>query len=127
MTRARHNEVIGACLLPLRKALLLAALCAAGSWSATFSQALEATNAPTVYSVRLWQIEDGLPQNSVWAMAQTLDDYLWVGTREGLARFDGVRFTLPDEKAAPELRHGWIMALCAARDGSLWVGVDGAG
>jgi len=50
-----------------------------------------------------------------------------VGTREGLARFDGVRFTLPDEKAAPELRHGWITALCLGRDGSLWVGMDGLG
>jgi ligand-binding sensor domain-containing protein/two-component sensor histidine kinase len=89
--------------------------------------ALGVTNGPTSYSVRVWQTEDGLPQNSVYALIQTPDDYLWVGTREGLARFDGVRFTLPDEKAAPELRHGWITALCVGRDGSLWIGVDGSG
>src|SRR6516162_41024 len=73
------------------------------------------------YSVRVWQTDDGLPQNQVYAIAQTADGYLWVGTREGLARFDGVHFTLVDEKSAPELRQGLITALCVARDGSLWV------
>ena len=37
----------------------------------------------------MWQIDDGLPQNSVWAITQTHDGYLWVGTQQGLARFDG--------------------------------------
>ena len=79
------------------------------------------------YRVRMWQADDGLPQNSVWAIAQTQDGYLWVGTREGLARFDGVRFTLVEETQAPELRHGWITGLVAAQDGSLWIGCDGGG
>jgi ligand-binding sensor domain-containing protein/signal transduction histidine kinase len=79
------------------------------------------------YNVRIWQTDDGLPQNSVWAIAQTSDGYLWVGTKEGLARFDGLRFTTLEEKAAPELKHGWITALCACRDGSLWIAVDGYG
>ena len=72
-----------------------------------------ATNGITPYSVRVWQTDDGLPQNSVYAIAQSQDEYLWVGTREGLARFDGVRFMILDEKAAPELKRGWITALCA--------------
>src|ERR1043166_2665411 len=41
---------------------------------------------------RTWQREQGLPQNSVCALAQTPDGYLWVGTDDGVARFDGVRF-----------------------------------
>ena len=41
-----------------------------------------------------WQERDGLPQNTVLAVATTRDGYLWVGTYEGAARFDGVRFTL---------------------------------
>jgi ligand-binding sensor domain-containing protein/two-component sensor histidine kinase len=86
-----------------------------------------ATNGAISYSVRGWQTDDGLPQNSVFAIAQTTDGYLWVGTREGLARFDGLRFMVADDKAAPHLRHGWITALCAARDGSLWIACDGAG
>jgi len=86
-----------------------------------------ATNPPSPYNVRIWQTDEGLPQNSVHAIAQTRDGYLWVGTREGLARFDGVRFMLVDETAAPELKLGWITALLAARDGSLWIACDGFG
>lgn len=78
----------------------------------------------TSHSVRIWQTDDGLPQNSVFAIAQTLDGYLWVGTPEGLARFDGVRFTNLDDKRAPELRHASIKALLAGRDGSLWIATD---
>lgn len=83
--------------------------------------ALPVTNA---YSVRVWQTDDGLPQNSVHAIAQSADGYLWIGTHEGLARFDGVRFTPVDEEV---LKHGWITALCAASDGSLWIACDGYG
>jgi ligand-binding sensor domain-containing protein len=60
------------------------------------------TNAPTVAStaayassdwiVRTWDTSDGLPQNTINAMVQTRDGFLWVGTSGGLARFDGVRF-----------------------------------
>ncbi|HWX21916.1 MAG TPA: two-component regulator propeller domain-containing protein [Candidatus Binatia bacterium] len=85
------------------------------------------TNGILPYSVRVWQTDDGLPQNSVHAIAQTADGYLWVGTREGLARFDGVRFRLVEDKAAPELKHGWITALCATREGSLWIACEGVG
>jgi len=53
------------------------------------------------YNVRIWQTDDGLPQNSVHAIAQTTDGYLWVGTHEGLARFDGIRFKVIDDPAAP--------------------------
>ena len=56
-----------------------------------------------------------------------LKAYLWVGTHEVLARFDGVRFTIVDETVAPELRRGWITALCVASDGSLWAACDGIG
>lgn len=79
------------------------------------------------YNVRCWQTDEGLPQNSVYAITQTSDGYLWVGTREGLVRFDGVRFVPVDDPAAPELRRGWITALFATQDGSLWIGTDANG
>jgi ligand-binding sensor domain-containing protein/two-component sensor histidine kinase len=79
------------------------------------------------FTVRVWQSDDGLPHNSVFAIAQTPDGYLWVGTREGLARFDGVRFTPVSEPGVGELRQGWITALLAARDGSLWIACDSKG
>jgi len=75
----------------------------------------------------VWQMRDGLPQNSVEAIAQTLDGYLWFGTEEGLARFDGVRFTVFGREAASGLPQNSIKALLAARDGSLWVGTNGGG
>ncbi len=79
------------------------------------------------FSIKVWQSDEGLPQNSVHAIAQTRDGYLWVGTREGLARFDGVRFTPVEEPRVGELRQGWITALLAARDGSLWIACDTRG
>src|SRR3954470_17512083 len=65
---------------------------------------LAATNGASRFSVRIWQMDDGLPQNSVWSITQTTDGYLWVGTHEGLARFDGTRFRVLDEPEAPELK-----------------------
>ncbi|MEY2428160.1 MAG: hypothetical protein QOJ40_1045 [Verrucomicrobiota bacterium] len=89
--------------------------------------ALASTNAIIPYSVRIWQTDDGLPQNSVHAIAQTHDGYLWTGTHDGLARFDGARFTTLDDPAAPELKHAWITALLCSADGSLWIASDGNG
>ena len=86
-----------------------------------------ATDEAGRYRVRNWQTDEGLPQNPVWAIAQTTDGYLWVGTQQGLVRFDGMRFVAIDEKAPAELKHGWISVLCAGRDGTLWIGSDNAG
>jgi ligand-binding sensor domain-containing protein/signal transduction histidine kinase len=109
-------------------ALRLAALAAlTGWWSWGAVAGTGATNEVAQYGMRTWQIEEGLPQNSVCAIAQTRDGYLWVGTREGLTRFDGVRFAPLEEPGAAELQRGWITALCAGRDGSLWIGCDGYG
>ena len=54
-------------------------------------RALAASNGAAGYDLRVWQTDEGLPQNSVTAIAQSADGFLWVGTRAGLARFDGVR------------------------------------
>ena len=44
------------------------------------------------YLIDVWRGESGLPSSSVTSIAQTPDGYLWIGTYNGLARFDGVRF-----------------------------------
>jgi signal transduction histidine kinase/streptogramin lyase len=54
-------------------------------------------------------------------MAQTADGYLWLGTDEGLARFDGFEFTVFSKPSA-DLPGNSITALAASPDGSLWVG-----
>ncbi len=67
-------------------------------------------------------MENGLPQNSVHALAQTRDGFLWIGTEAGLVRFDGVSFLVLDEHSQPKLPSGDIRCLLAASDGALWVG-----
>jgi ligand-binding sensor domain-containing protein/signal transduction histidine kinase len=79
------------------------------------------------YTSHTWQTGDGLPHNLVQAIAQTRDGYLWVGTAEGLARFDGMNFTTFDAKNTQEIRNSSITALCADRQGTLWIGTDGGG
>jgi ligand-binding sensor domain-containing protein/signal transduction histidine kinase len=83
------------------------------------------TRADSQFSSRLWQVEDGLPHNIVQALTQTAEGYLWVGTREGLARFDGVNFTLL-EFPGP-IPHPSVTALCEDLDGGLWIGTENAG
>ncbi len=69
----------------------------------------------------VWTQEHGLPQDTIRAMAQTLDGYLWLGTDEGLARFDGYDFVVFN-KANGDLPANSITALASAPDGSLWIG-----
>lgn len=79
----------------------------------------------TDFNIRLWQAEDGLPNNIVQAIAQTADGYLWVGTREGLALFDGEQFHVVD--LSQESSQPSINCLLACADGSLWIGTQGQG
>ncbi len=76
------------------------------------------------YFTRTWQVEQGLPQNKVTAIVQARDGYLWLGTYNGLARFDGVRFTVFDDNNTPELRSSRITSLFEAADGALWIGTE---
>jgi signal transduction histidine kinase/ligand-binding sensor domain-containing protein len=84
---------------------------------------LSAPAAPN-YFTRTWQVEQGLPQNKVTAVVQTHDGYLWVGTYNGLARFDGVRFTVFNDNNTPELHSRRITSLFEAADHTLWIGTE---
>ncbi len=81
----------------------------------------------TQYARETWQVQQGLPQNSVTALVQTRDGYLWLGTQEGLVRFDGIRFVVFDKRAAGAIESNHILALHEARDGTLWIGTFGGG
>jgi signal transduction histidine kinase/ligand-binding sensor domain-containing protein/CheY-like chemotaxis protein len=72
------------------------------------------------YSANRWSTSDGLPQTSVFAVAQTADGYIWLATEEGVVRFDGVRFTVFDTTNSA-LTDSSIIALLASRDGALWI------
>ena len=71
-----------------------------------------------------WETENGLPQSSATSIAQTPDGFLWVGTFEGLARFDGVRFQTYNKSSAPELPHNSILRLHCDRQGRLWISTE---
>jgi diguanylate cyclase (GGDEF)-like protein len=103
--------------------LLLASL----GLPARHALALDPAKLLSQYTHQAWKAEEGLPQSYVKAIAQTKDGYLWLGTEGGLARFDGVRFAVFDERNAPALRGSDILALCATSDGSLWIGLRGGG
>ena len=91
------------------------------------ARALDPEKAVTQYMHEVWQTEQGLPQNTVTAIVQTPDGYLWLGTREGLVRFDGVRFTVFDTRTTPELGHSFVLCLLVDRAGRLWIGTSGGG
>jgi len=74
------------------------------------------------YGRQGWTHENGLPQNTVQAIAQTRDGFLWVGTEAGAARFDGVEFQAYDRRSTPALPGNDIRCLLEAQDGSLWIG-----
>jgi signal transduction histidine kinase/ligand-binding sensor domain-containing protein len=73
------------------------------------------------YGVENWQVEQGLPHISVTSVAQTPDGYLWLGTFNGLVRFDGVRFTIFDEGNTPALGSSGVVQLGVDEQGALWI------
>ncbi len=99
-------------------------------WLLTLNGSAPALNQPQTtsqYRWDVWQKEDGLPQNSVTSIWQTRDGYLWLGTLEGLVRFDGQRFAVFDKQNTAEMRDNNVAALYETRDGALWVGTNGGG
>ena len=89
--------------------------------------ALDPSRALTQARLLVWTSESGLPQNTIDAIVQTRDGYLWMGTEEGLVRFDGVRFVVSDRQNAPALRSSFVSSLFEAPDGTLWIGTYGGG
>src|SRR5436305_1653565 len=88
----------------------------------TLAKAIDPSMRMTQYVHRAWHTEEGLPQISAMCLAQTPDGYLWIGTSNGLARFDGVRFTVFTQANTPQLWDNAITALLVDRGGTLWIG-----
>jgi ligand-binding sensor domain-containing protein len=87
--------------------------------------ALDPNKAITQYVHNSWQ--EGLPQYNITAITQTRDGYIWLGTYEGLVRFDGVSFSVYDQRNTKELLGRGITALLGDRDGALWIGTSNGG
>jgi ligand-binding sensor domain-containing protein/signal transduction histidine kinase len=89
--------------------------------------ALDPAKAITQYVHTVWRSDDGLPHTSVMKILETKDGYLWVGTQNGLGRFDGVRFTVFDHGNTPSLHDNWISDLVEDRNGALWIATSHGG
>ena len=79
------------------------------------------------YIHQIYQTEDGLPQNTVQCILQTHDKYIWLGTQEGLVRFDGLNFKTYNKQNTPELKQNNIVSLYEDNENTLWVGTYGNG
>lgn len=79
------------------------------------------------YVHEVWMVKNGLPQNSVQAICQTPDGYLWIGTEAGLARFDGIDFKIYNNQNTKQITNNDIMALEKDDRGNLWIGTHGGG
>jgi ligand-binding sensor domain-containing protein len=98
-----------------------------GLWSGAFSSQAASNSVPQ-YASRVWQMEDGLPHTIVQAITQTRNGFLWVGSREGMARFDGVSFlSFTAREFGTGLVQPSVTHLCETRDGSLWIGTENLG
>ena len=104
-----------------RLALLLAVFC----WAGEAAERIP-TRFDDPFLVDAWETEDGLPGNSVRSLAQTPDGYLWVGTFDGLARFDGLNFTVFDRSTTPALPGSAVIEMFVDSEGRLWANTPGA-
>ena len=78
----------------------------------------------TQYSLTQWGHRDGLPSTAVYAVAQTPDGFLWLGTSDGLVRFDGLRFVPVPLSNAGDIAFGRVQALRVDRTGAMWIGTE---
>ncbi|MCU1348749.1 MAG: ATPase, partial [Acidobacteria bacterium] len=119
MRTSRDEPKLSRVHLGIRTAAL--ALLASVALAARVTLAQEPMRSLSHLSHSAWTVTDGAPAD-IRALAQTTDGYLWLGTRLGLFRFDGVRFSRFEARAGDSLPRDRIRSLLAAHNGSLWIG-----
>src|SRR5438105_1619103 len=72
------------------------------------------------WSLRVWQSDEGLPDNAVVGIGQTADGFLWVATQGGLVRFDGLQFHEFTPVTAAGMPTGLMRALCVDQQDRIW-------
>jgi ligand-binding sensor domain-containing protein/signal transduction histidine kinase len=88
---------------------------------------LDPDKAITQYVIDVWRQREGLSQNAVQTILQTHDGYLWLGTQEGLVRFDGIKFTVFDMQHTQGIGGNNVYALCEDNKENLWIGTFAGG
>jgi ligand-binding sensor domain-containing protein/signal transduction histidine kinase len=82
---------------------------------------------PVRYTRSVWRVSDGLPEDTVQALAESPEGALWIGTTGGLAKFAGVRMQTSNIGLPQSVGVNSIFCLTVAHDGSLWAGTEGGG
>ena len=99
-----------------------------GVLSPAFQAARLSAAAPAIkpasseYLVEVWDTDRGMPSSAVTSIAATADGYLWIGTFEGLARFDGIRFTVINHRNTPDFPDDAVTSVHVDRSGQVWAG-----
>ncbi len=106
----------------------------AGFWPVAFLLALcfpagLSAGAPASLPLARISVEQGLSQGTVNCILQDRRGFLWLGTQDGLNRYDGYRFAVykSDPTDPASLAHNWIGALAEDASGDLWIGTEGGG
>src|SRR5262245_33488982 len=94
-----------------RSLVLLVSSIVIGCLWPNHGRALDPHRALTEFGKQTWLTENGLPQNTVQAITQTADGYIWLATEAGLARFDGLSFKIFDKQTTPEFHSNDIRVL----------------
>lgn len=79
------------------------------------------------FAIENWNTENGLPQNSINAMVQTKDGYIWIATFGGLTRFDGENFKVFTKSNTPQMKSDRILSLYVDKKNTLWIGTENNG
>jgi signal transduction histidine kinase/ligand-binding sensor domain-containing protein len=79
------------------------------------------------YRLDAFTADNGLPQNVIRGIHQTSDGYIWIATFDGLARFDGVHFTVFNKSNTPGLTTNRIGSMQGTPNGDLWLGTEASG
>ena len=118
---------LSACLAPGR--LPLAPPTPSPSPTAEAVTAPLVSNATGVIRFEQLSLDQGLSQSVVNCLAQDRQGFLWLGTQDGLNRYDGVNFSIykPDPNDPQSLSDAWVTALYASPDGRLWIGTNRGG
>jgi ligand-binding sensor domain-containing protein len=86
------------------------------------AQTLPETANAGSYAIDTWRTREGLPQDTVRTVLQTRDGYPWLGTEEGLVRFDGVRSTVFDKGRERAFQGNDVQVLLESSEGGRWLG-----
>lgn len=103
---------------------VLVCLCATVRIGERTAAALNPEQKITQYSLAQWGHRDGLPSSAIYAVAQTPDGFLWLGTSDGLIRFDGLHFVQVPLSETGDTVFGRVQALKVDRTGAMWIGTE---